>query len=212
MLAELLDLALPAAAIDQSASGLAGFNRRYGLRDKPERIRCRFLDPSCAPLPWLASADLTLDATAFAALDPAVDRVFITENEVNFLAFPGVDRSLLVFGAGYGFSALDGAGWLRDKVIHYWGDIDTHGFAILDQLRSHLPAVHSLLMDEATLLACRAFWGREPSPTQQPLPRLLPAEQALYQALCADTHTPALRLEQERIPLHRLNEALSRLP
>jgi len=28
---------------------------------------------------------------------------------------------------------------LRARRVRYWGDIDTHGFSILDQLRVHLP-------------------------------------------------------------------------
>lgn len=212
LLAELLDLALLGEAIDNRASGLAGFNRRYGFRDKPERIRCRFLDPACAPLPHLAHADLTLDAAAFALLNPAVDRVFITENEVNFLAFPAVDRSLLIFGAGYGFAALAQAAWLRDKAIHYWGDIDTHGFAILNELRGHFPQVQSLLMDYATLLANRALWGQESSPIQHDLPRLTGDEKQLYETLHLQTLSQALRLEQERIPLAQLHAQLENLP
>lgn len=211
LLGELLDLALPAEAIDPGATGLSGFNRRYGFRDKPERIRCRFLDPRCAPLPWLAEADLTLDAISFAAFDPPVGRVFITENEVNFLAFPPVEGSLLIFGAGYGFSALHGATWLHAKAIHYWGDVDTHGFAILDQLRRYFPHVRSLLMDEDTLHACRSVWGREPNPTTQPLHHLHETESTLYRLLSTDALAPALRLEQERIPLHHLQTALDQL-
>ena len=211
LLAELLDLALPPEAIDTSASGNAGFNRRYGFRDKPERIRCRFLDPTCAPLPALAGADLTLDSASFAALAPAVERVFICENEVNFLAFPPVDRGFLIFGAGYGLAALAQAGWLQSLPIYYWGDLDTHGFAILDELRSHLPQVRSLLMDRATLLTHREAWGRESSPTHRALNLLDTAEQAVYDLLRHDELAPALRLEQERIPLAELDAELARL-
>lgn len=212
LLAELLDLALSPQAIDLSASGIAGFNRRYGFLDKPERIRCRFLDPACAPAPWLSHADLTLDSASFAALQPAVERIFITENEINFLAFPGVSRSLLIFGAGYGFTALAQAGWLRDKAIHYWGDIDTHGFAILNELRAYLPQVQSLLMDTPTLLANRALWGQESSPIQHDLPRLTPEERQLYDTLRQQTLGPTLRQEQERIPLAQLHAQLENLP
>ncbi|MGI6299138.1 MAG: Wadjet anti-phage system protein JetD domain-containing protein [Saccharofermentanales bacterium] len=41
----------------------------------------------------------------------------------------------MIFGAGYGFDHLASASWLNQKDIYYWGDIDTHGFAILNQLR-----------------------------------------------------------------------------
>ncbi|NOR71388.1 MAG: hypothetical protein GQ532_17115, partial [Methylomarinum sp.] len=33
----------------------------------------------------------------------------------------------------------------------YWGDLDTHGFAILSRLRHYYPQVKSILMDEKTL-------------------------------------------------------------
>ncbi len=45
------------------------------------------------------------------------------------------------------------------------GDLDTHGFHILDQLRSHHPHARSIVMDQETLLAHRDFWVREDSPS-----------------------------------------------
>ncbi|WP_313952991.1 DUF3322 domain-containing protein, partial [Accumulibacter sp.] len=141
VLGEWLDLVLPPAAVDASAVGVSGFARRYGFRDKPVRIRLRILDPAHSRLPGDFGDDITLDAESFARLEPAVARVFITENEINFLAFPAVRDSLIVFGAGYGFEMLAQAQWLSRCRIHYWGDIDTHGFAILDQLRAHFDHV-----------------------------------------------------------------------
>jgi hypothetical protein len=38
--------------------------------------------------------------------------VFITENEINFLAVPAVPHSLIVFGAGHGFETLREPDWL----------------------------------------------------------------------------------------------------
>lgn len=62
-------------------------------------------------------------------------------------------RAMVIFGAGYGFDNLAEARWLGMLEIHYWGDIDTHGFAILNQLRKYFPHAQSLLMDRETLLA-----------------------------------------------------------
>ena len=215
VLAELLDLALPAEAVDTRASGAAQFARRYGFRDKPARVRLRFLDPRHAGwVPGLdaADADYTLSQPAFAMLAPATQRVFITENEINFLAFPAAADSLLVFGAGYGFDALAQAGWLRQRTLHYWGDIDTHGFAILDQLRSHFPHAQSFLMDRDTLLAHQAQWTEEPQPTQRDLPRLSPDEQRLYDDLrWRRLRDEPLRLEQERIAFGRVESAVAAL-
>lgn len=149
-------------------------------------------------------SDLSIPAEEFARLNLPVTRVFITENEINFLAFPEVRCGVVVFGAGYGFDALGQADWLRGREVHYWGDIDTHGFAILDQLRTRFPDVRSLLMDRETLLAHREPWGKEDRPTDRDLPRLTPDEATLYDDLRRGRIAPALRLEQERVGFGRL--------
>jgi hypothetical protein len=210
LLAELLDLALPAWAVSWQARGASSFARRYGLLDKPERIRLRLLDPALLSLPGTGGRllDLSLDAGSFALLDLPVRRVFITENEINFLAFPPQRAGLAIFGAGYGWATLAQARWLQACDIRYWGDIDTHGFAILDQLRAHLPGVRSLLMDRDTLIAHQAQWGEEPAPTRIELARLTNAERALYDDLRFEHLRPKLRLEQERIRWQALEAAL----
>jgi hypothetical protein len=210
VLAELLDLALPPDAIDAAASGSSQFNRRYGFLDKPLRVRLRPLDQPLARR--LGGQDLTLDSASFAALDLRLDSelraVFITENEINFLSFPPLAGGVVIFGGGYGFEMLAESAWLQRSRVYYWGDIDTHGFAILDQLRARLPAAESFLMDRSTLLAHANLWGAEATPTQRELTRLTPAELALYDDLRRDALGQRLRLEQERIGFGWLQAAL----
>jgi hypothetical protein len=209
VLSELLDLTLPADAIDTMASGAAQFARRYGFRDKPLRVRLRFLDPEHSAWVSGADADYTVSQQAFARLAPDVRHVFITENEINFLAFPPAAGSLVVFGAGYGFEAMAGAAWLQQCGLHYWGDIDTHGFAILDQLRAQFPHAQSFLMDHDTLLVHQAQWTLEPQPTQRDLPRLNEAERRVYDDLrWRRLRDEPLRLEQERINFSRVERAV----
>ena len=213
VLAELLDRVLPPAAVDLRASGVAAFARRYGFREKPIRIRFRSLDPDYSPLGTRVQEDVATDSDTLARLDPPVSRVFITENETNFLAFPAASGSLVIFGAGYGLEMLGRLPWLHARSVHYWGDLDTHGFAILDELRGWLPHTRSLLMDMATLLAHEAHWSEEASPTQRDLPRLLAQERIAYDALRWQRLAPrALRLEQERIAFSALESALRDLP
>jgi hypothetical protein len=211
VLAELLDLALAPDAIDTAAGGVGGFCRRYGFRDKPVRVRFRILDPSLALLATGTDQDLAVTHDTFARLELPVKRVFITENEINFLAFPPATRSLVLFGAGYGFETLAEAGWLRDRDIHYWGDLDTHGFAILDQLRKCFPQAVSFLMDRETLLAHRPRWGYEPQPETRDLLRLTWEENALYDDLRRNRLGDRVRLEQEKIVFDRVVEALKKL-
>ncbi len=198
VLSELLDLVLPDEAIDTAHTGVGGFCRRYGFLDKPLRVRFRLLDQ-----------DITLTHAAFSALDlPAVTRVFITENEINFLVFPPVPNAMVIFGAGYGFENLATADWLQHKDIFYWGDIDTHGFAILNQLRATFPRTQSLLMDQQTLLAHRPLWGDETQPETANLARLNAEESALYDQLRHNHWGNRVRLEQERIGFDDLCRAL----
>src|SRR5690625_556804 len=188
VLAELLDLVLPEAAVAADATGVGRFEQRYGFLPKPGRVRFRLLDPALvqATIPQLqgiTELDLSLTAEAFAALQLPVEHVFITENEVNFLAFPPVRAGMVIFGSGYALELCSGASWLRDARVHYWGDIDTHGFAILDRLRAVLPHAESLLMDRATLEAHQEQWSREPKAQVRALPRLTQAEARLYDDL-----------------------------
>ncbi len=208
VLAELLDLVLPADSIDQTHRGMGGFCHRYGFLDKPARVRFRILDSNVRLLPGEADQDITLTQAAFASLDMPVSKVFITENEINFLAFPDVSGAMVVFGAGYGFDHLAAATWLHEKQVYYWGDIDTHGFAILNQLRGFFPHVTSILMDQQTLLAHRALWGAEMQPETGTLTRLNVEESELYDQLRQNHWGERVRLEQERIGFDFLREAL----
>lgn len=212
VLSELLDLALPADAIQADRVGVAQFNRRYGFLDKPVRIRFRVLDENLGLLPGATPhPDITLDAGSFANLDIPVRHVFITENETNFLAFPAVRATIVIFGAGYGWDALARARWLARCAVHYWGDIDTHGFAILDQLRAHFDHVSSFLMDRDTLIAHEAHWGEEPEQVLHDLPRLRAEERALFDELRDNRIRRNLRLEQERAAYRWVIDALERL-
>ena len=105
----------------------------------------------------------------------------------------------MVWGKGFEVNRAGALPWLRDAEVLYWGDLDTHGFAILDQLRAWLPTTRSFLMDRETLLAHRVRWVREGSPTSARLTRLSSDEAALYGDLVADRLGDAVRLEQERI-------------
>jgi hypothetical protein len=214
LLADLLDRVLPETALDREAAGLAhhGFERRYGLRYDQPLIRLRLLDSALAGR-FGGLTDISLPLSRFVTLDPPCRRVFITENKINGLSFPPLPDSLVIFGLGYGVDSLRDAAWLRQREIHYWGDLDTHGFAILSQLRGYFHDVASLLMDRETLLGCRGAWGQEPPGkrfTAEP-ENLAAAELELFLDLRDDRLGERLRLEQERVPFDRVQAALGAL-
>jgi hypothetical protein len=209
LLTELLDLALPPEAIDAAAPGWRNFERRYALRPKPNLIRFRVLDRRLA---IQGLTDLSVPAQELASLDLAVARVFITENEINGLAFPDVAESIVIFGLGYGLDRLSEIPWLKGRPLHYWGDIDTHGFAMLDRVRAIFPAAESFLMDRETLCAHSSFWVREAAPYVGELSRLNEAEQALYDDIRFNRLGDRVRLEQERIGFAYVGQASRPVP
>lgn len=149
-----------------------------------------------------------------------VEQVFVTENETNALAFPEHTRSVLLFGQGYALDLLGQIPWLAQQPLYYWGDIDTHGFAILNRLRAHLPHVRSMLMDSATLLQHHELWGREPADKRctRQLLQLTDSERTLYQALRDNQfrgpdNQPVehLRFEQEHVRFNWLQRYLRQI-
>ena len=209
-LSELFDETLPASQIDHYCKGVGNFSPRYGFRQKPVRVRFRILDERQALVSGVKFPDITLDGESFSALDLACENVFITENETNFLCFEELESSIVVFGSGYGFDVLGNAHWLKERRVFYWGDIDTHGFAILSSLREKLPRLESILMDRETLQRHQHLIGREESPSAVTLPsHLTPEETKLYLDLKANKFGDSVRLEQERIGWRYAWEKLS---
>lgn len=208
VLGELFDLVLPEQAIALEQTGVGKFAARYGFLDKPVRIRFRVLDDQIGLLPGSTLPDITLDSENFAKLDISVRCVFITENETNFLAFPSASNAIVIFGAGYGWEALGRASWLSRCTIHYWGDIDTHGFAILDRLRRRFDHVESFLMDRRTLMAHESLWGDETEQVVNDLPNLTEKERNLFDELRDNRIRNGLRLEQERVGYEWLKAVL----
>lgn len=203
VLGRLLAATLPPERIDPAQPTFA---RRYGFRDKPTYTRLRLLGPT-PPFPSCVS-ELRLRTDELAVIDVPIRTVFVVENEVSYLAFPAVRDAIVIFGEGFHVRTLASLPWLHDKEIVYWGDIDTHGFVMLNDLRAGFPTVRSILMDHETLLAHPDQWVTEPSPTTVALDHLTDEERSLYHDLIEDRFGPAVRLEQERTRFSLVAEAL----
>jgi len=210
VLREWLDRLLPPEAIDACVKGFAdrGFERRFGLRFEEPSIRFRWLDPELALADGMT--DMTVPVSQFIAFAPSCSRVFVTENKISFLTFPECSGSLVVFGGGYAIDRLGNVPWLCGKALHYWGDIDTHGFAILSRLRGYWSDARSFLMDRDTFVRYSELWGEESQESRclNDLAGLNADEQALYDDLRSDRIGKCLRLEQERIEYAGVHRAV----
>jgi len=173
-----------------------GFVTALGLRGKPELVRVR-IDPALGVFGGLSDLSARVVELAAAPIRPRT--AVVVENEITFLSVPLPPGGVVLWGKGFEVDRSGSLPWLAEAEVHYWGDLDTHGFAILNRLRAWLPQTQSFLMDRDTLLQHRDRWGQESKPTNARLARLTDAEDALYADLVSDRWGVALRLEQERI-------------
>lgn len=171
--------------VGTGASGL-------GLHESMPLVRMRFLDPGPSPV---GLTDVTAPVDDLARLRFTPDRVFVFENLATVLAMPPATGAVVVHGGGHRVDLIARLPWAR--TVTYWGDLDSHGFAILHQLRAAGVRATSILMDAETLLAHRDLWVEDPRPNTGVFGRLTPAESRTLQLLSAQGN---VRLEQERIP------------
>lgn len=174
--------------------GVVAPHHELGVVDSDPLSRIRVLDAGLAPgSPHDFAAPVA--QLAGLALQPRV--VFVFENQESVLAMPRWPGAVVLHGNGYSVAELMQLPWVQRSRVLYWGDLDSHGFAILHRARCHHPHVTSVLMDEATLLAHRDLWVPDPKPTRGEFATLLAAETRTLDRLRSEGD---VRLEQERIP------------
>ncbi|MBL8349021.1 MAG: hypothetical protein JNL87_01790 [Burkholderiaceae bacterium] len=182
-----------------------------GLAQPPARLRIRLLCPALRRQVG-GLGDIEAPIAQLAALPIAPRLALVVENLDSGLALPELPGAVAPMKLGHAVGLLDQLPWLAPARVVYWGDIDTHGFVMLDRARRALPQVESLLMDRDTLLAHRALWGEEPQPHPGgDLVRLNAAERQVFDGLAGDVWGPRVRLEQERLPWARVLAALQPL-
>lgn len=170
-----------------------------GLRRPPHRIRVRLLCPNLrTTIGGLLDFEAPVDEIA--ALPMSASVALIVENLESGLALPDLPGVVAFMKLGVAVGILDAIPWLRGIDAVYWGDIDTHGYAILERARRVLPGLKSALMDKETLLSHRNLWVEELVQNDAELPFLLDHERTVYEGLRSQTWGRNIRLEQERIP------------
>jgi len=171
-----------------------------GLKRPPHRIRVRVLCPNLRNLVGgLADLEASLCDVANLPLSPR--GAIIVENLETGLALPDLPGVIGFMKLGNAVSVLNAIPWLQDTDAVYWGDIDTHGYAILNRARGVFPALKSILMDKGTLFENRALWGEELVQSEQTdLSLLRDHERVVWEGLRSNAWGRHVRLEQERIP------------
>ena len=126
------------------------FEKRYNLRCDEPLVRMRILDGTLSAEFFSGLDDITIPVSKFLRLQIPISKAYIVENKVNFLTFPLVANSIVIWGRGYGIASIKESELLKSSELMYWGDLDAQGFEILSQFRSYFAQVKSLLMDKTT--------------------------------------------------------------
>lgn len=188
------------------------FHDVCGLHKSPFKMRIRILCPKLrASLAGLCDIEAPLEEIARMSLP--IRAAIIVENHETGDALPDFDGVVAFMGLGHAISKLGQIPWLRPDSsqvgspsvelpqLVYWGDMDTHGFAILARARSIFSRMQSVLMDLPSFMEGKELWVVEvvPHPAQDLLD-LTPAERDVHTGLRENRWGQNLRLEQERLP------------
>jgi hypothetical protein len=197
----------------RAALGRCGDGNLYavcGLRRPAHRLRMRLLCPQLrSRVGGVHDIELPVDEVARLPIAPSL--AIVVENLETGLALPQLAGAVAFMRLGNAVGALRAVAWLREAAAIYWGDVDTHGFVILDRAREVLPQMRSILMDAATLVRHRTLWSEEPVQSAIEPSRLEPHERSAYDGLRSHAWgAHNVRLEQERIPWDEAMQSLSR--
>lgn len=186
------------ALVDRSVKG-TGLMSWLDCKEKPKdwllvKPLCQEARSLLGGLPLFRLSSETLQAFELPARN-----ILVIENEQSCLALRNVRNTIAVSGGGKNISWMK-AGWLADKNVGYWGDIDSEGLAILSDARSRLSSITPLMMDELTVKTFAERMVPEPDSVSKDPVALTEIELALFKGLRADQYADK-RLEQERLPM-----------
>ena len=168
----------------------------------------RFLDRQLAASILGNLNALALTVQEFQKLNWAVERIVVIENEISYLQFPLLPNTLAVWGKGLAVLALQNIPMFEKAMLYYWSDLDEEGYRMLNGFRKLYPHTSSFLMEEATLWKNKNWLGVQGS-----------AYGSCNFSFLKEEETKALRyltsiqgrLEQEKIPMQQIVEALNQL-
>lgn len=182
---------------DNEVSKAGGLTEWLGCLDPPKgwltvRPLCESVKTSMGGFPLLQLPSDVLSRQALPA-----NNILVVENMQSGLGLPLLKDTIAVFGGGKNVVWMN-AIWLKSRRVAYWGDIDTWGLSILSDVRSKLPSVKALMMDEETLeLHEDRMVGERKSVDGIP-EFLIDSEVRIFSGLKAGNYF-GTRLEQERL-------------
>ncbi len=174
------------------------FETRFNLKLPESLIRFKLLDTNLSETYFNGVDDISIPVSQFEKRRLPISKVIIVENKTTlntFLTLPLLNTTMAIYGGGRAVSLLKNVKWLDEVDVFYWGDIDAHGLAILNQFKEYFPKTKSIFMDKTTLDKFKEFQVIGTNMDDTLLKHLNNDELDLYRYLRINT----IRLEQEKI-------------
>ena len=179
------------------------------FRQKPLMVEVRTLD---AALPVGDFQHVLCPVAELSTRQVAAENIIIVENHQSFLALPPLEGTWAMFGGGYRSDTLAaGLGWLAEKNVHYWGDLDSHGFNMVSRTRAVLPDMRTVLMDLDTIIHHEELAVEESTALPYDAANLAPGEKQALDYLRERAEGRCLRIEQERLDFPWVRAQLRRV-
>lgn len=126
-----------------------------GIKRAEDMLLLRPLSSAVFPTLAFGIEPFSLPVNICNTLQVEATYVFIIQDKMDFLRFPEIEHSLVIYGDSTTLENLPNITWLSDKQLYFWGDIAAASFAQLAQLRQHFPNIQPFLMDKKTWEAYR---------------------------------------------------------
>ncbi len=133
--------------------------------------------------------------------------ICMVENLQTGLSLSVPDDVLIIMGCGFDVARLGYVPSFFEVPFFYMGDLDIHGLVILANLRTVFPQVKSVMMDLETFEQWKELAVPDPTKNLQSVTNHIAwtqSEADLFNRLRSEK----LRLEQERIPIKVINQAV----
>lgn len=143
-------------------------------------------------------------------LDIRPYRVLFFEDLSTALSIPDIEGCVIVVVSPHYINKMCGVKWIGNAQCSYLGSIDLRSFAILNNIRVYLPNTESKLLDAQVVMENKELLTYDDiaaSDIDSPL-ALTAQEASLYRMIISGIFGPRARIDQERMPLSMILEAI----
>ncbi len=177
------------------------FEEALGLREKQYVYTMRWLDNALAVKYMHGHEVFGLSKAGLNNVNWEIEEVWLVENETNLYLLPERRGALVLFSKGHAVTQLSNIPFLERAKLIYWGDLDEHGFIMLNNFRKIYRHAKSMFMDKQTVEQHRNQMLKQPERYKtEALEFLSDLEMEAFKILKQSNG----RIEQEQLNQHYL--------